>query len=237
MTPSDRKAAERARVRAEYRRRDVDETIRSRYRPSAPWVAVEGDRLEAAMRELLGGAGLLPLGGKRVLEVGCGSGAQLQRLVRLGADAERTCGVDLSRERLARARTTAPNAPLVEADAAELPFEDRAFDLVTQFTTLSSVLDPDVRHAAAREMSRVLARDGAILSYDVRMTAPRSRLVRIDRAEIARLFPGARAEIRTITLAPPLARALTARAPRVAQLLGRVAMLRTHHLVLVRPTG
>ena len=45
---------------------------------------------------------LLPLGNRRILEVGCGTGRWLRFFVALGADRSRLAGIDLDRERLAR---------------------------------------------------------------------------------------------------------------------------------------
>ena len=54
------------------------------------------------------------------------------------------------------------------ANAAELPFPDGEFDLVTHFTCLSSVLDPGLRAAIAAEMWRVVRPGGVVLSFDMR---------------------------------------------------------------------
>ena len=74
-------------------------------------------------------------------------------------------------DRIAIARERYPRLELVAGDATSLPWPEQSFDLVTQFTCLSSVLDHDVRRAIAAEMWRVLAPGGAIVSYDAR--APR----------------------------------------------------------------
>lgn len=225
---------ERDRVRAEYRRRDADPRAAARYALDRPWVAYEAAALDAALRDLLLAHDVLPLSAARVLEVGCGPGVQLQRFVRLGAAAGRLWGIDLSASRLQRACARVPGAHLVEADASELPFASGIFDVVAQFTTLSSILDPAVRAAAAAEMRRVARPGGALISYDMRVPAPRSATRPIDRAEIARLFPGLDADVRNVTLVPALSRVIAPRAPGVAALLARVPLLRTHHVALLR---
>src|SRR5207249_1644549 len=145
----------RDRIRAEYRRRDTDERLRSRYDPNDPAVRYARDRLRAEMRSLLADRALLPLGERRILEVGCGSGAALEDLVAIGAIPSRLRGVDLSHERLSLV-PAALRAAVVQADAAALPFADDSFDIVAQFTTLSSILDPALRRSVADEMRRVL---------------------------------------------------------------------------------
>ena len=62
------------------------------------------------------------------------------------------------------------------------PFADGAFDLVTQFTCLSSILEPDVRSTVADEMRRVTRASGAC-SYDMRGLACGSGGGRLDHAD------------------------------------------------------
>lgn len=93
----------------------------------------------------------------RILDVGCGTGANLQMLSNFGV-AE---GVDVSAEALdfCRARGLAK----VEQGAAEaLPFEDASFDLVTGLDVVEH-LDDDV--AGLKEMRRVLRPRGRALLF------------------------------------------------------------------------
>ena len=233
--PRERSPDERSRIRREFERRDADAQLRDRYRPDRPAVRFEAESLTLALRALLGRHGVLPLGGARILEVGCGSGGRFELLRRLGADADGVWGVDLSAQRLAAAARSAPAARLVEADATELPFRDHVFDLVAQFTAFTSILDAGARGAAAREMVRVLRPGGTIVWYDFRVTPPGSKTRGVSADEIRRLYPRAEIDLTTVTLAPPLARALLPWAAILADALQRVPLLRTHHLALVRP--
>jgi hypothetical protein len=73
------------------------------------------------------------------------------------------------------------------------------------------------------------------LWYDLRVNNPRNPDVRrVGREEIAALFPGCRLTLRRVTLAPPLARLLAARAGTLARVLAAVPALRTHHLGVLR---
>src|SRR2546421_10002376 len=93
----------------------------------------------------------------RILDVGCGTGANLQMLSEFG-DAE---GVDVSSEALdfCRARGLAR----VKQGAAEsLPFEDASFDLVTGLDVVEH-LDDDL--AGLKEMRRVLRPRGRALLF------------------------------------------------------------------------
>lgn len=93
----------------------------------------------------------------RILDVGCGTGANLQMLGRFG----KAEGVDISPEALefCRARGLAK----VKQGAAEaLPFTDASFDLVTALDVVEH-LDDDV--AGLRELRRVLRPGGRVLLF------------------------------------------------------------------------
>jgi len=93
----------------------------------------------------------------RILDVGCGTGANLQMLARHGA-AE---GVDVSSEALEFCR--ARGLSQVKEGAAEaLPYEDASFDLVTGLDVVEH-LDDDV--AGLKEMRRVLRPRGRALLF------------------------------------------------------------------------
>src|ERR1041385_7481388 len=86
--------------------------------------------------------------GKRVLEVGCGTGLILGRLAPQAALA---CGVDLSAGMLRVARTRC--LAVAAASATCLPFADDAFDLACSFKVLAHVPEID---RALLELARVV---------------------------------------------------------------------------------
>ena len=93
----------------------------------------------------------------RILDVGCGTGANLELLAQYG-DAE---GVDISSDALSFCR--ARGLERVRQGAAEvLPYEDESFDLVTALDVVEH-LDDDV--AGLREMRRVLRPGGRALLF------------------------------------------------------------------------
>lgn len=93
----------------------------------------------------------------QILDVGCGTGANLEMLARFG-DAE---GVDVSEDALAFCR--ARGLTRVRAGAAEaLPYKDASFDLVTALDVVEH-LDDDV--AGLGEMRRVLKPGGCALLF------------------------------------------------------------------------
>ncbi len=191
-------------------------------------------------RELLGALarhGFADLAHRSILDVGCGDGALLRRLVTYGADRARLAGVDLLPERVEAARRLEPGLDLRHADASALPYPDRSFDLVFQMTVLSSILDERMRRAVAAEMARVLEPNGAVVSYDFRVARDRRNTRAVRARDLARLFPGFRLDVRRITLLPPLARALGKRSWLACALLEALPILRTHELVVLRRPG
>jgi SAM-dependent methyltransferase len=192
-------------------------------------------RSEGAMT-LLREEGLDRLGELLILDLGCGRGGEIQRLVGRGARPDRIVGVDLLHPRARAAAAAAPGAAFVVADAGRLPFDPGRFDLVLLYTVLSSILDPDLRVRVGRELARALRPGGAVLWYDFRWNPTNRRTVGIGPRAIARLLPAFRHRSRRVTLAPPLARPLWRHAPPVAAWAERVPALRSHTIGLaVKP--
>ncbi len=188
--------------------------------------------------KLLNDAGLFPPASADILDVGCGRGDWLLELTRWGADPGRLRGIDLDQERVSVARRRMPSADLKTGDAAALPWAGESFDLITQFTVFSSILDAGVRRAVAAEMLRVLRPGGVILWYDLRRNNPwNSNVIGLDRQAVTGLFPGCTVRWRTATLAPPLARVATRISWLLAVVLETLPPLRSHSLALVRKPG
>jgi ubiquinone/menaquinone biosynthesis C-methylase UbiE len=109
--------------------------------------------------------------GRRILEVGCGSGAVLQEWAS-AADAPH--GLDLSRSRLREAKLHLAAVSFTQADARALPYAADVFDLVFCHYFLLWVPDP---LQALREMRRVTRPGGFILAlaepdYSARIEEP-----------------------------------------------------------------
>lgn len=102
----------------------------------------------------------------RVLDVGCGTGRNLPRY----AEGTFVVGVEPSEDALQRARTRAPNVPLVRGSAEALPFRDGAFDTAVSGLVFCSVPDPG---KGLREVKRVLKPGGTLRMLEhVRSTRP-----------------------------------------------------------------
>jgi ubiquinone/menaquinone biosynthesis C-methylase UbiE len=120
-----------------------------------------------------------PLDGKRVLDVGCGTGALLVAL-RREAKPARLVGVDPDPDMLAQAepklRAAGVAAELLRGSADALPFPDGSFDVVVS-SLMFHHLDAATKRGALREWRRVLAPGGALVLVD--FGAPRNALLRV----------------------------------------------------------
>jgi SAM-dependent methyltransferase len=227
---SDADEVRRAFAQQEVRWQDVS------YRSWMPGNLFLHQEIERVWTGLLRKNGFLPLDERTVLDVGCGSGRLLMKFALLGARPENLAGIDLLEHEVAKARDLAPRSDLRVGDATELPFADRSFDLVTAFTTFSSMRTAETRRAAAAEIRRVLRTVGAVLWYDF-WTNPRNPEVHALRMkDIKDLFPGSEIDAKRVTLAPPIARRVARVSWTACALLDAVPFLRTHWLALIRPS-
>lgn len=92
--------------------------------------------------------------GESFLEVGCAEGKLMRLFHSFHPDVRRT-GFDISEGYLQRAKTEDPDAEYVRGDAADLPFEDKSFDIVLCAETLEHTLDPE---KVFNELGRVVSR-------------------------------------------------------------------------------
>jgi len=107
----------------------------------------------------------LPLGARRLLDIGTGTGRLLEVLA---PKVEQAIGIDQSREMLALARANLAragidNADIRQGDMYALPFEADSFDVVTIHHVLHYADDPS---AALSEAARVVKPGGTVLVVD-----------------------------------------------------------------------
>jgi SAM-dependent methyltransferase len=223
------------RIRAEYQRR-AREIPGDSYAWSKPWNLLFHQHAVRGSIGMLQRTGLFPLNGHRILDVGCGDGTWLLDFMQWGANPQLLCGIDLNVDRVEGARRRLPQSDLRIGNASEIPWPNDFFDLVTQYTVFTSILDPELRQASAAEMVRVLRPGGAILWFDFRFNNPRNSNVRkVGARELRSLFAGCDIiELEPILLAPPIARLVTRLSWPLAECLNLFPFLRTHYLGLVR---
>jgi SAM-dependent methyltransferase len=170
------------------------------------------------------------LSGFDVLEIGCGSGSNLQELLLLGAQPERLVGNELLPDRAAKAKQMLPNAVrLFPGDASVLPFDQASFDIVYQSTVFSSILDNALQQSIAGSMWRWVRPGGGILWYDFIYNNPSNPDVRgVPIKRIQALFPEASLQFRRVTLAPPISRRVCKVHPVLYPIFNSLPFLRTH---------
>ncbi|NRP22537.1 27-O-demethylrifamycin SV methyltransferase [Ensifer adhaerens] len=109
----------------------------------------------------------LELGGKRVLDFGCGAGGATLHIAETHGPAQVT-GFDvevpvIERARVAAARSGLTNVAFIQSAPGRLPFPDCSFDVVFSKDALVHVPD---KAAIFREIFRVLAPGGAFAASD-----------------------------------------------------------------------
>ena len=227
---------ELAAIRARYERRAALPADRySRF--NAEVLAAVQQRQRATI-DLLAARRIRSLKDREIVEIGCGSGANLLEFLLLGATPERLTGNDMLPDRLQHARSLLPDTVrLLAGDAAELPLEEASVDIVYQSTVFSSILDNALQERIAEAMWRWVRPGGAVLWYDFTFNNPNNPDVRgVPVRRVKELFPHARITTRRVTLAPPLARRLAPIHPALYTLFNSVPWLRTHILCWIEKT-
>ncbi|CAH9054247.1 hypothetical protein PSECIP111951_00993 [Pseudoalteromonas holothuriae] len=101
----------------------------------------------------------------RVLELGCGSGANLWMIAKEGFD---TYGIDLSQQAISLAESMLihwdVNATLVKGSFEELPFEDDYFDVIIDVFSTNCLTHSAFTHCL-KQVKRCLKPSGAFFSY------------------------------------------------------------------------
>jgi SAM-dependent methyltransferase len=193
---------------------------------------------ERVLASMLLKDGVSDFSGLEILDVGCGGGGLFLRLMSWGASPESLHGIELQHDRVVAAQSIHPQIDVVQGNAAALPWADERFDLVTQFTTFTSIPDDRMRQQAAKEIDRVLKAGGRLVWYDFWINPSNHATHPVRVSEVRRLFPGYQLSLRRATLAPPIARAIAPRTQRLASLLEGIWFLQSHLIgVLTKPVG
>ena len=230
-----READEAAAVIARYARRHGDTQRYSLLSPAALLATQERQR---AIADLFVRLGWLDLTDIRLLEVGCGTGGNLLEFLRFGFKPEHLQGVELLPASVAQARLVLPaSLRIMEGDAAGAAASsvpEASQDILYQATVFSSLLDAAFQQRLADTMWRWVRPGGGVLWYDFTFNNPRNPDVRgVPVERIRQLFPEGRLQVRRLTLAPPVARAVTRLHPTLYTLLNTCVWMRTHVLAWV----
>jgi ubiquinone/menaquinone biosynthesis C-methylase UbiE len=208
----------------------------NRYARLNPAVNAVVQERQTALIRLFSSLGINDLSSLKVLEVGCGSGANLLELLQLGAAPENLVGNELLEDRLTSARQRLPQATaLFAGDASQLPLPDSSFDMVYQSTVFSSILDDDLQASLAGKMWRLAKSGGGVLWYDFTFNNPSNPDVRgVTVRRIRELFPRGEYFVQKVTLAPPIARRVVPVHPALYSVFNALPFLRTHVLCYIK---
>ncbi len=187
---------------------------------------------QRALIRLFSQMGLKSLADVAVLEVGCGSGANLLELIELGADPKHLVGNELLADRLTAASARLPSSVrLLAGDASQLDLPAASFDIVYQSTVFSSILDDGLQESLAKRMWDLVKPGCGVLWYDFTFNNPNNPDVRgVPVSRIRALFPMAKVWVQKVTLAPPIARRVVPFSPHLYGVLNSLPFLRTHVL-------
>ncbi len=218
-------------VAERYARRVVGD----RYSPLRPDVWQTLQERQRALIALFAQLGWADLSNKRLFEVGCGGGANLLELLRLGFAPEHLGGIELLAERHAQALRVLPAAIALHAgDALQLDMTAQSQDVVLASTVFSSLLDDAFQQRLADAMWRWVKPGGGVLWYDFTVDNPRNPDVRgVPLRRVRELFANGVVRSRRVTLAPPIARAVTRVHPALYTAFNAVPLLRTHVLAWI----
>ncbi|MEY4564124.1 MAG: hypothetical protein RLZZ618_3401 [Pseudomonadota bacterium] len=218
-------------VAERYARREVGQ----RYSFLQPDVWQNVHERQREMLRLFACLGWTDLSTLHLLELGCGGGGNLLELLRIGFAADHLSGAELLPERHAAARAVLPAVlPLYQGDALALELPEASQDIVFVSTVFSSLLDDAFQQRLADALWRWVRPGGGVLWYDFTVNNPRNPDVRgVPLSRVQALFPQGRIQSRRVTLAPPIARAVTRVHPSLYTLFNSLPVLRTHVLAWI----
>jgi ubiquinone/menaquinone biosynthesis C-methylase UbiE len=229
--------AETDRIRLAYAKRDAlgKGKLYSLFNPSSLFMA---QQREKEILSLLALFDMHDLSTKKILDVGCGTGAVLRDFVRYGAMPENCFGIDLLPDRIEKALHLSPNMHFTTGNAENLPYDSETFDMALSFTIFTSIFDTDMKRNIAREILRVVKKAGIVLWFDYHMDNPKNPDVKgVGRKEIFQLFSGCDIYLKRTTLAPPITRFLAPRSYLLCYLLEKFSIFNTHYLGVIRKQG
>ncbi|PVY56445.1 MULTISPECIES: bifunctional 2-polyprenyl-6-hydroxyphenol methylase/3-demethylubiquinol 3-O-methyltransferase UbiG [unclassified Simplicispira] len=231
MNPLDEPQA----IAERYTRRTAHD---DRYSFLRPEVCLGVQERQRVILQLLRQKGITDLAQLRLLELGCGTGANLLEFLRMGCAPQHLAGIELLPDRYAQARHMLPAAVrLQQGDALLADVPHASQEVVLLSTVFSSVLDQGFQQRLAATLWQWLRPGGAVLWYDFTYNNPSNPDVRgVPLRRVQALFPQGRITSWRVTLAPPLARAVVRVHPALYGLFNSMPWLRTHILCWIEKT-
>ena len=214
------------------RRKNTPKHLYSYFNPGNLFIVQQRER---KLLKLLKTHNISDLSKLQILDVGCGNAAWLREFIKYGAAPKNLFGIDLLDERVKNARIISPNISISQANAENIHFKNRKFNIILQTTIFTSILNNAMRINIAKEMLRLLKNDGLIIWYDFRYNNPNNPDVQgIEKKEIISLFPNCTYSFHKTTLLPPLARILGRISFNACYSLSLFPFLLSHYFVFIK---
>lgn len=193
-------------------------------------------RREEEMMKLTHKLGIKEFSKKSLLEVGCGNGSWISRWTNLGIPQSSLYGIDIMEKYVeASKELTAFPSNMQVSSVTQLPFANDTFDIISQSTVFTSILDSQARREGTGELLRVLKKGGCVFWYDFRYPSPKNPNVRkVDKKELLSLFSNCEIHLVSLTLLPPLIRKLSPLSFTLCRLLEKIPFLRSHYLAIIK---
>ncbi|MDZ8184580.1 MAG: class I SAM-dependent methyltransferase [Nostoc sp. ChiSLP02] len=213
-----------------HRRQQIPEA--SLYDPLHPSRYMLYQEKRHALIRWINWANLAPVGDKRLLEIGCGSGNNLSLFMSLGFQPENLVGNELIEDYALNARRLLPTSTeILVGDASTLKLDDNSFDIVFQSTVFTSILDKNFQQKLANRMWSLVKPGGGVLWYDFIFDNPKNPDVKgVSKKQIRQLFPEGNIKTWQLSLAPPISRRVTKIHPNLYSVFNLLPFLRTHVL-------
>ena len=221
------------RIKEAYKRREKHNRRRKKSADKYPYFFSRQRKIEII--KAISQSGIGPLINKKILDVGCGGGGILGYFLEFGVPPENLFGIDLLSERIEEASRFYPKMSFWCGSAERLPNRNRSFDIITQSTVFTSILDSTMKKKIAGEMLRVLKPDGIIIWHDYRFNNPLNKDVKgIRKKELVELFDHCHFSFKLMNLNPLIARPLSQLSWKLCELFEKIIFLRTHWLVTIK---
>lgn len=217
-----------------YQRRDS--LPANRYDPASPWIIMIEQEKERKLTNLLRRNGILPFKDKKLIEIGCGFGQNLLMFQKIGFNAKNLTAIELIESRYGKAKEIlSSSVTVLLGDALEYNLPSNYYDIAFQSMVFSSILDDNFRKKLARKLLEIVKPGGIILWYDFIVNNPYNKDIRkINKKELRSLFPKCEIRMKSLTLAPPLARIVAKKYQFLYTLFNRVSFLRSNVLCLIK---
>jgi ubiquinone/menaquinone biosynthesis C-methylase UbiE len=225
-------------IRGRYKRRGIS-VPENKYSLTNPHILMGVQERERKLVRLLIKNNLLPLKGKNILEVGCGTGSNLLDFIRFGASPENITANDLLESRIATAKSRLPkDVRFICCEASELHLKEEYFDITLQSTVFTSILDDRLQEKLAKKMWVVTKPGGTIIWYDFIHANPYNHDVRaVSIKRVKNLFPDGSHDLRRATLFPFISEKICKKFYFPYTLLNLCPYLRMHILCFITKPG